>query len=622
MALAAGVIEALRRRRRRRTHRSPDAAVAPGQASPLYQQLAAEAGGDAPDRLRYALEQLGSAVVASRLACRPRIVQQGEDHLDVLLDQPAPRPPDGWEATAEGRIWTRTADGLAADRCGSRRPDILDPTPLLVAIGEPDEDGQLYLDLESAPVVALAGDRDTAIGVARGFVVELAHSLMAESARILVIGDLGSSVVRLDRVSVFDTWVEANREIQAHAESSRDAMAAAGWPNGFIGRSSGMWADVLMPLVVVAAGPPLETAALENLLTGDPATAAAVVIGESLDGALRIDCETNQLTIAQLGLTCRPRPLSTDFVDEVVDLLDDAAGGTEDEEPAAALAESTHDDNDWLGAIDAPAPDTVEADEGMPPDDAGRPYEDPPSDVLVRVLGDIEVDGTKAPATPKQTALITYIALHGSTDGERLTEALWCSPAGVGSHRKRLTNTLGECRRILDGDHLPPAVDGRYSVGPGVLSDIELWDLRVKAAATQPLDLAAGTLQGAIDLVRGPIFSYRTADRDSYAWVDIENWMAIWEKKVTSVAQHLAELYMDLGQVDQAIAVATHILQAVQTDTAMTETLMRAHAANGDLRSLQRVYQAHVNALEHLDLDAPAESTTTLLDHLRSSAPN
>jgi two-component SAPR family response regulator len=113
------------------------------------------------------------------------------------------------------------------------------------------------------------------------------------------------------------------------------------------------------------------------------------------------------------------------------------------------------------------------------------------------------------------------------------------------------------------------------------------------------------------------VFAYRNADQDSYIWVDIENLVAIWEKKITSVAQHLAELYLDLGQPERAVDVAEHILRAVPIDTAVTETLMRAHAANGDLRSLKRVYQAHVNALERLDLDQPAESTTILFDDLR-----
>jgi hypothetical protein len=43
---------------------------------------------------------------------------------------------------------------------------------------------------------------------------------------------------------------------------------------------------------------------------------------------------------------------------------------------------------------------------------------------------------------------------------------------------------------------------------------------------------------------------------------------------------------------------------------------MRAHAANGDRVAVQRVYQAHVAALQKLGLDDPEPSTTDLLDEL------
>jgi len=45
---------------------------------------------------------------------------------------------------------------------------------------------------------------------------------------------------------------------------------------------------------------------------------------------------------------------------------------------------------------------------------------------------------------------------------------------------------------------------------------------------------------------------------------------------------------------------------------------MRAHAANGDRLAVQRVYQAHVNALDQLDLDTVADSTAELYERLRA----
>jgi DNA-binding SARP family transcriptional activator/nucleoid-associated protein YgaU len=619
--LATGVVEGIRRRRRRSMHQHQQAAPGPSVNPPLHQALAVQADGNSLQRLRYALGQLAQGIAAKGHVCRPRIVQQGADHLDVLLDRPTLRPPDGWDADAEGRIWTRTADGMAADRCGTLRSDHLDPTPLLVALGAADDSGQLYLDLEAASVIALTGDRDTALGIARSFVAELANSPMAEAAQISVIGDLGGHLERLDRVTVHQDWSRsAAADLEAWADGTREAIADAGWPNGFIGRSRGVWADALGPLIVVAAAPPDESSVLDDLLAAGPASAAVVLVGDAPNGALTIDCRTDQLELPQLGLTCQPRPVTAELLDGVVDLLDQAAGRLDPD-----TSSDTPNQNLMLNDAAPPGdsqtgvPSRVTPDESCadPNEAADRPYEDPPYDVLVRVLGDIEVEGSKVPPTPKQTAILSYLALHGSTDGDRLAEALWATSPGTGAHRKRLGNAIGECRRILESNHLPPAADGRYELGPAVLTDTELWDQRVKAAASQPPDVAAEILHGAIALVRGPVFAYRNTNQDSYAWIDIENLVAIWEKKITSVTQHLAELYLDLGQPERAIAVAEQILRAVPTDTAVTETLMRAHAANSDLRSLKRVYQAHVNALERLDLDQPAESTTALFDDLR-----
>jgi hypothetical protein len=56
----------------------------------------------------------------------------------------------------------------------------------------------------------------------------------------------------------------------------------------------------------------------------------------------------------------------------------------------------------------------------------------------------------------------------------------------------------------------------------------------------------------------------------------------------------------------------------VPTHPGLTETLMRAHAAAGNRHAIRSVYQAHVNALEQLDLDTVAPSTAELYERLRN----
>lgn len=117
----------------------------------------------------------------------------------------------------------------------------------------------------------------------------------------------------------------------------------------------------------------------------------------------------------------------------------------------------------------------------------------------------------------------------------------------------------------------------------------------------------------------GPLFTYRNADRSAYTWVDVENWVSTWELKVAEAARRCSHLLLDLDRPHEAGEVAQHALSIIPTDTILTETLMRSHAANGDRLAVQRVYQEHLSALEQLDLDQPDESTGELYVRLVSA---
>lgn len=593
-ALAVGVTEAIRRRRQRRNHHAPGTVAAPPeQDRDLHRQLVRDADHDAFGQLRHALDELARAVAAKKLSCRPLVVQHGPDQLDVLLDHATSPAVDGWRVEASGLIWARNDDRQPTESHGT--PDASPATPLLVTLGRPQDGSQLYLDLEAARVVTLIGDDGTARGLARAMVTELANSPLADAVQVIVVGQLGAAAGDLDRVTVVDSWDDVRSDLAAWADQSRQALAANGWPNPFMARGSGARHEALTPLVVVATAAPDDATQLDSVLTGAPA-AAVVTIGAPIEGATLIECSPDQLRLPRLGLACQPQPVAPEVIEALVGLLGHAENA--DSEPLELFPEEP--DPEW---VDEPPGDN-------------QSYEDPPHDILVRLLGEITVEGAKKPLTAKQTAVVTFVALHGTVSADSLEDAVWAT-AATGSHRKRLANTISDCRRLLGPDHLPVAVDGHYTAGPGLLTDTELFEQRLRAAASQPTEAAADTLQGALNLVKDKVFTYRAADRASFAWVDVENWVSLWEAKITALTQHLAELYLDLGRPDQAIKVARHALGIVPTHTAITETLMRAHAANGDRLAIKRVYEAHVGALDQLDLDEPAESTTALYVELR-----
>jgi nucleoid-associated protein YgaU/DNA-binding SARP family transcriptional activator len=587
-ALAVGAIRAVRLRRRRLALARPAQRPRPtdDDQQELHRQLVANADEATIDDLVATLGRLAVDLAESGASCRPRIVQHAPDHLDLFLDMPTGSAPDGWKVEGDGALWT-----LIADTTSDAPDEPVCAAPLLVTLGKPDDSGQLYLDLEAEGVVALTGAPDVARNVARRMIAELALTPLADSLHVFVLGDtVDPAVARLDHVTVKQGWDDIADDVTAWAAQSHAALTNRRWPNTFVARGADPGHDALAPVVVVASEPP-PPELLEDLRSQMPAALAIVVIGQ-VDGPVTVlDCESHQLNLVDIGLACTPDPMEPDALESIVKLLD-TTERPGSEQLTLPTEPSEEDDAD----VDCAAPP------------------EPEFEVLVRLLGDIRVEGGES-LLPKQTAVVVYIALHAPVTAERLEDAVWAGPSST-SRRKRLANTLSDCRAALGRRLLPAATDGRYALGAEVVTDTELFDLRVKRAAGQPPEHAAETLRSALDLVTGRLFSYRNAARHSYAWVDVENWQSTWDLKVAAVAQHCAETYLDLGRHRDAVAIALHALDAVPVHTGLTETLMRAHAADGDRVAVQRVYQAHVAALHQLGLDDPEPSTTDLLDEL------
>ena len=234
----------------------------------------------------------------------------------------------------------------------------------------------------------------------------------------------------------------------------------------------------------------------------------------------------------------------------------------------------------------------------------------PGYDVLVRMLGDITVEGGE-PLKPKATAVVAYLALHRSVTTERLEEACWFGSDGT-SHTKRLHDTMAESRSALGSQHFPANRSGKYVVGPSVGTDLDLFDWHVQQAAVLPTEAALEHYQAALDMVTGKPFSYPNAARASYGWVDFEHHATSWELRVAGVAQACAALYIDAGQPSGAIAMLGRVVQTIPLNSAVVESLMRAHIADDDRPGAESVYQEHAAALEQAKLGDPEDSIEQL----------
>jgi hypothetical protein len=151
-----------------------------------------------------------------------------------------------------------------------------------------------------------------------------------------------------------------------------------------------------------------------------------------------------------------------------------------------------------------------------------------------------------------------------------------------------------------------------------VVTDLDLFERRVAYASQHSDDVALPILDGALDLVHGPVFHYRNADRASYVWVDLENWHTTAELRVTDVAEDIARRHLDHGNQHAAINAARRGLIASPTHSRLTRLLMEAHAAKGDLAAARRVFEDHVAALGQLEL---GDVDVDLLDYYGTLRP-
>lgn len=633
-ALAVGAKRAIERRRRRFSAANPGRTSRPTRERErrLHRRIVANADEEGIGDLRSAITQLAQGLGEMGSAARPRIVQHSSQHLDVFLDHASIEAPDGWIVDGNGALWSldpNTDRPHTTDDCAA---------PLLVTLGQPDDDAQLYLDLEADGLISLVGDPDRARGLARSIVTEVALSPLTDTVRVIVVGDLlhvASS--NLEHVAMVDSWEEAEEDIAAWAEQSHDALVENAWPNTFVGRGADPDHDALAPVLVVASKRP-PAGLIEIVAANSPAPLALVVADEVAGAGCVIDCQTDSLTVTDLDLSCVPQDLEDDTLAAMIRLLDTADEPAE--EPADELDEDDADPldpevdiefedddsdvvEDALDLRDTPIIEGVQPQLFPVPkssnghtagrDDTGdsdQGHADPEYEVLVRLLGEIRVDGGK-PLRPKPTAVVAYIALHRSVSVEALEDACWADPAS-GSLRKRLKDVMSECRAGIGSQNLPPSSAGHYKVGSGVITDTELFDLRVERAASQSTAQQAETYRSALELVTGKVFTYPSRAGSSFGWIDTENLLSQWEVKIQAVAQQCIETYLAIDSPEQAVVVANHVLLSLPMNTPLTEALMRAHAAAGDLKAVDTVYRAHVDAL-HRVLNIDPDDSTDLI---------
>lgn len=593
IALAVGAKRLVERRRRAYVtdHDAVDLPPPDPEQRPLFQEVVAAADEDRIGELQRALGELSNAFAEGGAEARPRLVRHEEGSLEVLLDRPTSVAPAGWTSDGEGLVLTLNHDiDPDADFDGPSCP-----APLMVTIGQPDEGAHLYLDLEADGVIALVGDVEAARRLARSMLTELALSPLADGNRVITIGDLvASEAAGLPQLTRKETWYDFAEDLQAWISASHEALTTNGWPNAFVARGRDPDHEALMPMVIVATKPP-PPEILDRLMELRP-SAAAIVVADETDGALTvIECEPDEIRLDDVDLVFAPQQVDESELEDLGRLF--------------VIPDLDRD----LGDSDVR--------EGLELDDAA-PHRPPPADappdyeILVRLLGDIRVEGCSKPLHPKPTAVTAYLALNRSVTSERLEEACWFGSDGT-SHRKRLRETMTVCRDAIGSQHLPPNKQGMYTIGPGVRTDIDIFEWHVASAVDTERPDAIEHYRAALDLVTGRPFSYSNKARMSFGWVDFEHHATTWEMRIAGVAKAFTELCIDADEPEAAIGPLRRLLQAAPLNGGVVAALMRAHIESGDRLAADHVYEEHVAALDRADLGDPDDEIEQLRLDLR-----
>ena len=527
------------------------------------------------------------------------MVRHAADSLEVLLDQPDTNAPPGWVSSDDGTVWSLAELPDPDDLYEGP----LSPAPLLVTVGQPEDDAQLYLDLEADGLTALTGDQATAEELARSILTELTLSPLAETLRVIGIGEVVNEDAKvLEHLTVVDSWDGIAEDIRAWARQSHDALTDSDWPNAFVGRGHDPDHDALVPIAVVADRPPPAELG-DELRACLPSAVAVVVVGDFDAAVANLRCEPDTLNFDSVDLACTPQVLDGD---ELADLSRIVVAADSPEEQLVM--------DELLGEYESLVSSngsTTSAHQATSDDDDEEHDDSPPDfDVLVRLLGDVAVDGDR-PVKPKATAVVAYIALKRSVSTERLEEACWFGSDGA-SHIKRLHDTMTEARAAIGSQHLPANRKGTYIAGPRLRTDLELFDWHVHRAADLEPAEAIVHYRAALDLVTGKPFTYSNAARNSYGWVDFEHYATTWEQRVAGVAQACAAMHLDLGEPAEAISMLRRIVHVIPLNSGVVESLMRAHIAHDDRVGAEKVYKEHADALVQAKLGDPADSIEEL----------
>jgi hypothetical protein len=544
---ATGVsVTIVRLRRRRLARRKPGHRLATATATVAATETVMRAEAK-PDRLTALHHLLAGLPGHGKLDGKQplvRAVQLNDGGVELLWNEPQARPSKPWATTDGG--WSWRSPWPTTSPANVRLAPIL---PALVPLGKRPDGSELLLDLEAAGSLSIEGTPEHTTAFIRQLVLSLAMSPLADNIDLITIDLKVPGSERLERIRT-TTPETAAAWLAARSTETAAALAKARVPSTFSARLLGRHHDEWEPLIVASA----TNKGKEMAVVAAPGSGAIIIsTAPDMTGERIILHDADSAIWVGPNVTFTPSLLPVEAAEDLAELFDHV----ENAEEYLVLHDGLQDVED----DDDRALDSDEPDDGY--------------DVLVRVIGEVDVQGCNEHLTDAEVELITLLASlrpDGPINIDRLATLLahdeWKTPK-IRSIQARISHLRGKLGTASDGTPLIPdsraatGNAGRYLLSPRVITDVDLLDRAYQHAQTLPSSEAIQVLTDALSMVRGKPYTARAG----YTWAYDEHATTRAEQAIGDVAGRLIELHAETGNTKAAHAAADRASRAFDNPT-------------------------------------------------------
>jgi DNA-binding SARP family transcriptional activator len=506
-----------------------------------------------------------------------------ENSVEILLDRPH-QPPSPWEVTGDGYRWRISSADL--QRGGSSGNE---PLPLLVPLGRISASGQeALINLDAAGVVEVHGGAEAAEALVHAAAISLTGTPWAKAANIVLVG-FGN------RLAAAETHIRSVARLEDVAEELqyRVDLVHERFPYRRDDRGRPVSADTgeLVPTVLLIDRPlrPEQLSWLRSVCS--EGVVSAVFPGNSTEARWAIEADADQVLVPELRVAIQPTRIPSSEWDSICELIDvalDTSGATPEDPPYNQLALSGERDIPVTSPVPIRSAD-ISADASSGEGDWLTHIDLPSPEVVVRVLGQVELDGAGEFRRPRAREIALYLAMHPEGVSEaKLDETIWPTRNEIPASTR--DPAISAARSALGGPKRFPYSQGqgrdkRYRLTELVGTDWERYCLLHRAGRQQRSGQA---LLEALELIRGRPFGDLDAG-PGYEWLHVEGHIHHMEAEIADAAELAAELLLAAGDPVRARrAVDKGLLGAPYTERLWVK-LMAVADALGEAREVERI---------------------------------